>query len=449
MAPSVSPGEKLLSPPRHCRQTQTVNRLHSFVNISILCGFVGLIAAIPRPLRNPLLQLPNAYFTESVTLVIDGLDTPVHPELDARIIKILPQQLLIAAALLTLSIGVDLPWLGHHTVAILTVRGAMIGGTLCCALLSRLCHTRLAAEALVVCGVLCMVTAMAVLGWYEGTYLTIYMSAVYQVLVFVAIFATLRLSTIAFLTLLTGVLWFWGYPILLNFTLDPRLFASHLVGFVIYGSIILTGNHLLYHLWTKEAHLRVYLEEHTHHLRELATRDGLTGAYNFRHFQEMLGHLVTEACSQARPLCLCLFDLDGFKAINDQFGHAYGNLVLQHLAKCTTAAIRCDDAFFRIGGDEFAVILPGTLPKNAQLIAERIQALLATGEPLDEESSAAPPRPIYCSMGIASISPNCACPEALIKAADHALYLAKDAGRGQVAIAGIDDPVEQHIGINA
>ena len=356
-------------------------------------------------------------------------------DLHTHIVKTLPQRFLIAAALVAFATGVDLPWLDGHAGTILALRGAMVAGTLVFAGLSRYCRSQLAAEAMVVIAVCTQVVEMAFLGHLEGTYLTGYVSAVYQTLTFVVIFLPLRLSVFAGLTIFIGLAWFWGCPLLFQIPVDPRLFASHLVGYLTYAFMVLVGNHMIARLWADEVHLRASLKEHAQALRELATRDGLTGVYNYRHFQEMLTLQVEGADSHARPLCLCMLDLDVFKTINDTMGHSCGNAVLQCVARCTLSMVRRTDVVFRIGGDEFAIILPDTCPADARRVAERIQAVLASAEGVKHETQQQL-QPISCSMGIAELTPACATPEALLKAADDALYQAKAAGKGQVVVAG-------------
>ncbi|MEI6890782.1 MAG: GGDEF domain-containing protein [Pontiella sp.] len=107
-------------------------------------------------------------------------------------------------------------------------------------------------------------------------------------------------------------------------------------------------------------------------LSEQATRDGLTGLYNRRYFEETLADHTATAQRYDRPLSLVLFDLDEFKQINDTNGHAAGDSALKDFSDRLKSTARAADIIFRIGGDEFAALLPETDPSNAWKFAERI-----------------------------------------------------------------------------
>jgi diguanylate cyclase (GGDEF)-like protein len=109
-------------------------------------------------------------------------------------------------------------------------------------------------------------------------------------------------------------------------------------------------------------------------LSEQATRDGLTGLYNRRYFQETLADHIETAKRYDRPLSLVLFDIDQFKQINDTNGHSEGDSVLRHFAEVLNATARAADIICRVGGDEFAVLLPETGLSNAWKFVERVQA---------------------------------------------------------------------------
>jgi diguanylate cyclase (GGDEF)-like protein len=118
-------------------------------------------------------------------------------------------------------------------------------------------------------------------------------------------------------------------------------------------------------------------------LFELAAREGrtdaLTGLFNRRAYEE---RRVVEAARSARydrPLALCMFDLDGFKAVNDEYGHPAGDRVLQGVAKVIDSSRLTDDAF-RIGGDEFAILMPETPLEGGRIAAERLVAAIAEAE---------------------------------------------------------------------
>jgi len=103
-----------------------------------------------------------------------------------------------------------------------------------------------------------------------------------------------------------------------------------------------------------------------------ATRDGLTGLYNRRFFQETLANHIEAAVRYGRELSLVLFDIDHFKQINDQSGHPAGDKVLKHFADQLRKTARHADIVCRIGGDEFAVLLPETSKTNAAHFVKRV-----------------------------------------------------------------------------
>ncbi len=164
-------------------------------------------------------------------------------------------------------------------------------------------------------------------------------------------------------------------------------------------------------------------------LQELAHTDSLTGLYNRRVFVERLEQETARlARSDTSPISLLMLDLDHFKRINDNFGHAMGDSVLRHFAKLMKETIRSIDLAARLGGEEFAILLPGADKNEAIGIAERICRQTA--------SSALPCRtdPLHytVSIGVAQVSVHDRNTEAALHRADSALYSAKANGRNQV-----------------
>jgi diguanylate cyclase (GGDEF)-like protein len=160
--------------------------------------------------------------------------------------------------------------------------------------------------------------------------------------------------------------------------------------------------------------------------------DPLTGVGNRRAFFDRGEKLLHRAAFESRPTVLLLFDLDRFKRINDTFGHHVGDQVLKAFCGTATAALRPDDLFARLGGEEFASLLPDTSLDEGLDVAERIR--------LDFETTAltvgANTLAATVSAGAAvSIDPSRTLGD-LIKAADRALYLAKAKGRNRVEPAG-------------
>jgi diguanylate cyclase (GGDEF)-like protein len=168
-------------------------------------------------------------------------------------------------------------------------------------------------------------------------------------------------------------------------------------------------------------------------LRRNAEIDALTGVLNRRAFWGLAGERVKEAMRVKRPLILLLFDLDHFKSINDRFGHAIGDLILKLFAETAAQAIRVTDVFGRIGGEEFAALLPGCDAATGHQIAERIRAdfSLRTATEFGAEATAT------VSIGIASNGADAADLDALMLRADAALYGSKRGGRDRVTDASV------------
>ena len=165
-------------------------------------------------------------------------------------------------------------------------------------------------------------------------------------------------------------------------------------------------------------------------LQTKARLDGLTGLWNREYFDSRLGGEWNEAVRHGLPLSLVLCDLDGFKQINDRFGHPFGDQVLERFARILSSG-RGSDVACRYGGEEFAVILPSTAAGEAFEAAERWrQAISRERWPMRPDFRAS------ASFGVADLDPGKATrPEDLVEAADAALYLAKRAGRDRVELA--------------
>ena len=170
--------------------------------------------------------------------------------------------------------------------------------------------------------------------------------------------------------------------------------------------------------------------------RKLAETDALTGLYNQRYFQETLRREVTRAHRYQRKLTLIVFDLDDFKSINDQVGHLAGDRVLAQAADRFREAVRSVDVASRIGGDEFAVIMPESTAEDGEQLFKRVHnSMRGTALGPDEQR-------LRLSGGIAELLHGDT-PASLFERADAALYRAKELGkdRADIARAGeIRDP---------
>jgi diguanylate cyclase (GGDEF)-like protein len=161
--------------------------------------------------------------------------------------------------------------------------------------------------------------------------------------------------------------------------------------------------------------------------RALADLDALTGLHNRRYFHELLQREVARAHRYRRQLTLIVFDLDDFKAVNDRVGHLSGDAVLAEVAARVRAVVRSADIACRVGGDEFAVILPEASRAEAERLATRI-ARGVRGEAIGQAGV------LHVSAGIAELTggENAA---ALFERADEALYRAKELGKARTVAA--------------
>jgi diguanylate cyclase (GGDEF)-like protein len=179
------------------------------------------------------------------------------------------------------------------------------------------------------------------------------------------------------------------------------------------------------------AHVESTIEQlldQTEQLSHLANTDALSGLANRRFFVEQLEREFARAKRYRRPLTLLYLDLDDFKAINDRFGHAVGDNVISNLSLSMRAVLRSTDLLARIGGDEFAVLLPETTIKGGVGVTQKLKrALVAfTSRP----DSVIPS--LTFSAGLAQFRFEDESIDDLLARADHAQYKAKDAGKGQI-----------------
>lgn len=165
-------------------------------------------------------------------------------------------------------------------------------------------------------------------------------------------------------------------------------------------------------------------------LRRIAERDHLTGALTRRAFMAEMNRAIALFGRHRRPASLLLFDIDHFKRINDGYGHPVGDQVIQGIAELCASLQRPSDALGRLGGEEFAILLPeasqADATKAAQRFCESIEGTLLT--PI-------PSLRVTASFGVAEIDEGFATSEIWLAAADEALYEAKRSGRNQVAMA--------------
>ena len=167
-----------------------------------------------------------------------------------------------------------------------------------------------------------------------------------------------------------------------------------------------------------EALERLWLQ---HELEEQATHDPLTGVYNRRHFTDRIGHELERSRRYEHPLAFLMIDIDGFKSVNDRFGHQTGDRVLREVACAIQDELRSVDIVIRYGGDEFLAILPET-NGEAESIAERLRHAIVSMSRDGERS----PVPITLAIGMAYWSPGDGSTlEDVLRLADARMYEAK------------------------
>jgi diguanylate cyclase (GGDEF)-like protein len=166
-------------------------------------------------------------------------------------------------------------------------------------------------------------------------------------------------------------------------------------------------------------------------LYESSIRDSLTGANNRRHFDERLRGDVSFGIRHGTDLTILLIDIDHFKRVNDTYGHAVGDQVLQAVAKAIRNGIRTEDVLARYGGEEFVVIAPGIAVDGARALGERVRALVE-GSRFSADTSAE--IAITISIGVSTLvsSMRPTDPQKLLRDADDKLYVAKATGRNRV-----------------
>lgn len=186
--------------------------------------------------------------------------------------------------------------------------------------------------------------------------------------------------------------------------------------------------------------LEAKVSERTHELAEansrlaqLAVTDGLTQLYNHRHFHERLELEVERSRRNGLPLSLFMIDVDHFKHYNDQHGHPAGDEILRQLARLLSGGRRANDFCARYGGEEFGVVLVDTPKLTAAKVAERLRDRIARHPfPYRERQ---PGGALSISVGVATFPGDADGSEELVRAADQALYVAKDEGRNCVILA--------------
>jgi len=166
-------------------------------------------------------------------------------------------------------------------------------------------------------------------------------------------------------------------------------------------------------------------------LHEMATHDALTSLWNRRAFDESAREEIGRAARYGRPLALMMLDVDHFKRVNDTHGHAAGDEVLQAVSAVLNSHGRAHDMVARVGGEEFAIIMPETELANALRVAERVRAAVEDQHILTKAGDIR----VTLSAGVCAWSSDLATASAFLAAADAALYQAMKDGRNRVCVA--------------
>ena len=209
---------------------------------------------------------------------------------------------------------------------------------------------------------------------------------------------------------------------LLNLALVPLVFQDEALGYVAFdagnlGPCAIIARQLAATFKASDLHAQVV---------ELSLTDALTSIYNRRYFDRFLRNEVTRNTRPSSGLAIILLDIDHFKKYNDTYGHPAGDKVIQNIAQCILEGRRTTDIAARIGGEEFALILPQTQLEGAQIVAEEIQQVIRTSTTFEHS--------ITVSIGISASSGTDIHAESLVKQADLALYEAKQKGRNCICI---------------
>jgi len=185
---------------------------------------------------------------------------------------------------------------------------------------------------------------------------------------------------------------------------------------------------------TKSVELNHLLSRYQDELYHLSVTDPLTGLYNRRHFDGQLEVILADHLPKNMPVCLLLIDIDGFKFINDTYGHPFGDEVLRTTAQLLKQLVRRNDYIARLAGDEFAMVLKNTDIVNATRIAQKVH---------DSISNTRIPLPVghmqlQSSMGVAEAPTHGSNAQDLVSASDVALYHSKRGGRNRIEILSPD-----------
>jgi len=235
-----------------------------------------------------------------------------------------------------------------------------------------------------------------------------------------------------------GALWCYPIVLLFTFSLSPRTAnAGNILLLVIVTALVYHYVGIAYTIrFFMTLTLTIILANITlsiigalqRRLIDQAIVDPLTGVFNRRHMERCLGDAIERQRRSSAPASLLVIDVDHFKRINDQFGHAKGDSVLKGIVSLVGKRSRKLDLLFRIGGEEFMLLLPDTQEAAAAVVAEQLRSSIAEAPLLDG-------RQVTVSAGVSELQPGESL-DSWMKHADDALYAAKKAGRNRVVCRG-------------
>ncbi|MBN2554593.1 MAG: GGDEF domain-containing protein [Anaerolineales bacterium] len=246
------------------------------------------------------------------------------------------------------------------------------------------------------------------------------------ILIISSIIGDLTIFPIAFAEMIVLVLAWLNARRALNGTSSMFITEYGFMFFLVEIAILSAVTILLFLMSRTIRHTVLNLHSQSDEMTQLAYTDPLTELANRRYLVEQLQREFDRAKRYQRPLSLIYLDLDGFKSINDHFGHMFGDEVLRSTALAMSAVLRSTDLLARIGGDEFAVLLPETTIKGSQGVVVKLRkSLAATGKRLGP----AVPELSFCA-GIGQMRETDPSIDALLSRADDAQYMAKSSGTG-------------------
>lgn len=266
------------------------------------------------------------------------------------------------------------------------------------------------------------VVATAILGWASGFH--IYILALVPLVFFFDPWSMRARAATSFVIIVFYVVFAWfAYRFLED---DPRWFVEWFrYGNLLIGAIVLSA--LSYYYGTAVRRAQIDLEEKNARLDALARTDHLTGLPNRREALALIEWERVRSARTGEVFAIAIIDVDHFKRINDDHGHACGDLALQRVAEALRHSLRAQDSIARWGGEEFLLILPRTDRDGAMVAAEKARSCIGS---TDIQLAEAVVR-VTVTIGVSIVAPGSDVTEVL-KRADRALYDGKDAGRDRV-----------------